>query len=50
MPTTVRLPAGVEQMLTEYCLAHHKTQSEVIVEALDKQERVRRAIRAKHRR
>lgn len=36
MPTTVRLPLRVEQTLAEYCAAHRKTKSEVIVEALDK--------------
>lgn len=36
MPTTVRLPMRVEQTLAEYCVAHRKTKSEVIVEALDK--------------
>lgn len=36
MPTTVRLPLRVEQTLTEYCVAHRKTKSAVIVEALDK--------------
>lgn len=85
MPTTVRLPLRVEQSLAEYCVAHRKTKSEVIVEALDKllsaapstggktpyelalevgflgchegdgegdayKERVRRAIRVKHKR
>lgn len=85
MPTTVRLPLRVEQTLAEYCVAHRKTKSEVIVEALDKllsaeapqrkktpyelavevgfigcfegsgetgnyKERVKRAIRAKHKR
>lgn len=36
MTTTVRLPLRVEQTLAEYCVAHRKTKSEVIVEALSK--------------
>jgi predicted DNA-binding protein len=35
MTTTVRLPPRVEQSLAEYCVAHHKTKSEVIVESLE---------------
>ncbi|MDP1651729.1 MAG: hypothetical protein Q8L56_03305 [Rhodocyclaceae bacterium] len=36
MTTTVRLPQRVEQALAEYCVAHRKTKSEVIVESLDR--------------
>jgi hypothetical protein len=36
MTTTVRLPLRVEQTLAEYCIAHRKTKSSVIVEALDR--------------
>ncbi len=84
MTTTVRLPPRVEQALAEYCVAHRKTKSAVILDSLEKhlavateqnktpyelamevgfigcfegsgetgnyKERVKRAIRAKHKR